>query len=188
MDRVRDILDRLEPTLAEQGLAVEPLALEGSTLSVRARRTGPGMPAAFLVRLLEGTFRRYAPEVASVRLEEYETPAAAVPAATGPAAVGIPAIDLSGQDRRRAARALEAFVALALRRGARIVKVRGLAEDPARRAAEKWADFYRDTFRSRHPEAGVEGAWVVHFDRPCDDPACTAGQPTELMPAPLFLT
>lgn len=46
---------------------------EDHRLLVRARRTGPGTPVAFLVKALEGTLRRYHPDLTEVELLKVPT-------------------------------------------------------------------------------------------------------------------
>lgn len=189
------ILERLAPSLAEQGIEVTLTGSEGGVVRIEARRTGPGWPLAFLSRALEGTFKRYLPGFRGLLLEGYvplegRTPGGGGPPAppeAGPPFQGIPGVDLGGLDRSRAARSLESFVALALRKGARVVKVRGLDHEPAHRAAEKWADLYRGTWTSQHLEEGRTDAWIVHFDRPCLDPSCARDLSEEILPGALVL-
>lgn len=186
-------MSRIAPALEEQGVEVEVTGLEGSTLVLRARRTAPGMPVAFLVKLIEGTYRRYLPEITRVRLEGYDPgpgrppPPPAPPPAAGPRVRGLEGVDLAGLDRARAARALESFVAVMLPRGARRLKVCGLADPAARRAAEKWAHFYRGAYHSLHPQGQDENSWIVHFDQECHKRDCSAGMPEEVMPGSLMI-
>lgn len=191
LDLARDIVARLRPVLEEQGLELEVTGAEGGEVRLRGRRVGRGAPMAFMVKAVEGTFRRYLPGFASVRLEDFEEapapPPPPPPPPAGPGFRGVPGVDLSGADRAQAARALETFATLARRRGAGRFKVRGLGQDPALRAAEKWRDMYRQDLGAVHAEEGRPDSWIVHLDGLCADPACSAGQPEELLPASVLL-
>lgn len=153
-----EILNKLEGVFAQEGLVFEILGREQQRLLVRARRIGPGTPVAFMVKALEGTLRHYHPELREVELVEYdpgegkatpETPSAEfekvfkhqspLPKMRLPEA---PGLDLRGTDRAQAMRALEQAQKMWSRQGIHRFKVRGLLEDPARRALEKWLSFF----------------------------------------------
>lgn len=188
LDRARDIVQRLKPVLDEQGLELEVTGAEGGTVLLRGRRVGRGAPVAFMVKAVEGTFRRYLADFQDVRLEGFEDlPPTPEAAPAGPGFRGVPGVDLAGADRAEAARALETFATLVRRRGADRFKVRGLGEDAPHRAAEKWRDLYREEVAAVHPEEGQADSWVVHLGDPCQDPACCSGQDEEILPARVLL-
>ena len=152
-------MDKLRPTLQQEGVEVEVLGLKGEQLEVRARRFGPGVPIAFLVKAIEGTFKRYHPEIREVLLSEYDAgeniPKAArnlefdkvlhakpsqSPASPNPS--GWLGLDLSGLDRANAARALENAHRVFSGRNVLAYLVKGLGESTNRAAFDKWVSFY----------------------------------------------
>lgn len=155
---VEEILARLQATFAQEGVQFEALGSEGQRLLVRARRSGPGTPVAFLVKALEGTLRRYHESLREVELVEYDpgegsaTPE--VPSQefdkvlkhkAAPSKLNlpeVPGLDLRGCDRAQAVTALEQAHKIWSRQGVERFKVRGLKEDPVKRAVEKWRTFY----------------------------------------------
>lgn len=188
LERARDIVLRLKPVLEEQGLELEVTGADGGTVILRGRRVRRGAPIAFMVKAVEGTFRRYLADFQGVRLEAFEElPQAPEPPAAGPGFQGLPGVDLSGADRAEAARALETFAVLARRRSVPRFKILGLGEDAALRAAQKWRDLYAADLRSVHPEESSPDSWIVHLDAACHDPACSAGQAEEILPARVLL-
>ena len=67
-----EIVEKLRPTLRQEGLEVDFLGREGAIVNIRAKRVSPGVPVAFLVKAIAGTFRRYLPEIEDVCLAEYD--------------------------------------------------------------------------------------------------------------------
>ncbi|MEW6283841.1 MAG: Smr/MutS family protein [Candidatus Eremiobacterota bacterium] len=205
-DQVLEILERLQPATQHEGLQVELRQVVDDVVELTARRTRPGAPAAFVIKAIEGTFRRYYPEVAGVRLVDYDPgPESARETARAedtsfaplfrhgtpapyPAPRGIPGVDLHGLNRADSVRALEAFVDLWGPRGVSPVKVAGLEEDAPRRAAQKWLHVYRDNYRARHPDEGRPGVLVLHLGESCEDPACCRERDEELIPGRILLT
>lgn len=154
-----EILQRLHPIFAQEGLEVELLGQRDQCLLVRARRTRPGTPVAFLMKALEGTLRRYHESLREVELAEYDPgedlgpPPAPSPefekvlkhrAASGGALrlPPRPGLDLSGCDRAQAARALEQAHKLWSDQIARFW-VKGCSQEPVKRALDKWQSFYQ---------------------------------------------
>lgn len=155
---VDEILAKLEATFQQEGVSFESLGTEGERLLVRAKRSGPGTPVAFLVKALEGTLRRYHSSLREVELVEYDpgegssTPE--VPsqefdkvlkhkAAPGKLNLPeVPGLDLRDCDRAQAVTALEQAHKMWSRQGVQRFKVRGLSQDPVARAVEKWRTFY----------------------------------------------
>ena len=152
------ILHKLEPVFAQEGVAFEILGSEQQRLLVRARRTGPGAPIAFLVKALEGTLKRYHESLQEVELVEYDPgQGSATPEKPSPTFDKVmkhqapaarlslpeaPGLDLRGCDRAQAVRALEQAHKMWSRQGTQRFKVRGLSEEPVQRAFEKWRGFY----------------------------------------------
>lgn len=155
---LEEILAKLEGTFQQEGVHFEALGSQGDRLLVRARRSGPGTPVAFLVKALEGTLRRYHESLREVELVEYDpgegkaTPD--VPSQefdkvlkhrAAPSKLNlpeVPGLDLQGCDRAQAVTALEQAHKLWSRQGVERFKVRGLSQDPVARAVEKWRSFY----------------------------------------------
>ena len=187
-EQVREIMRRLEPVLVAQGLRVEVVGQEDGVIRLRARRVGPGATLAFMVRALEGTFRRYLPDFREVVVDAYEGPpepgsGPPKPPVAGPAFQGLPGLDLAGSGRSEAARALEAFAGMAQRRGETRFRLCGLVEADPRRAALKWLSLGGEG-RSAHPEAGTPGTWIVHLAGPCTNPeTCGPGEAGDVIPA-----
>jgi hypothetical protein len=153
-----EILARLAPMMKSEGLEFEVLGQDGSNLNVRAKRVGPGIPVAFFLKAVAGTFRRYHSEITEIVLEEYDAGSTVYPKTEPnqefqkvlnhgrPSSVGprdtLPALDLSGCDRASAVRALEAAHKLWSQKGHQKLALRGLNEDPVERAYQKWSSFY----------------------------------------------
>lgn len=155
---VEEILAKLRATFEQEGVRFEALGSEDHRLLVRAQRTGPGTPVAFLVKALEGTLRRYHEHLTEVELVEYDpgegsaTPE--VPSQefdkvlkhkAAPGKLNLPeapGLDLRGCDRAQAVTALEQAHKIWSRQGVERFKVRGLREEPVLRAVEKWRTFY----------------------------------------------
>lgn len=196
----QEILDRLKPALDQEGLEVELLGVEDQTLNIRARRVGPGVPVAFMVRAISGTFRRYQPDIQDVCLTEYDPGPEDLrptkpspdfekvlnhrPASPIPRARGIPGVDLSGLDRRQAVRALEAFTRSWSRRSKRL-RVLGLEEEQPRRAAEKWASYYEQEFHRIRKDEDQPGAWTIELEEGLE--AVTPDDLVEVIPGKVFL-
>lgn len=158
-----EIIDKLRPTLQQEGLEVDFLGREGEIVNLRARRVAPGVPVAFMIKAIAGTFRRYLPEVADVCLVEYdpgvgiETAQSATfapvfahrPPLSSLALAGLPVADLAGLSRRDAVKAIEGFLKVWGGRSP-LVAISGLREDAPRRAARKWLSVYRDDYREVH--------------------------------------
>jgi hypothetical protein len=153
-----EILQKLEGTFAQEGARFEVLGSKEQRLLVRACRIGPGVPIAFLVKALEGTLRRYHPELREVELVEYDPGEGhATPdkpsetfekvlkhqsAAMKMSLPEAPGLDLKGCDRIQAVQALEQAHKMWSRQGVHHFKVRGLKEEQVARAFEKWRSFY----------------------------------------------
>lgn len=132
-----EIIKKLENILSDEGLKITAFAFrDGSKeFHISMKRFAPGLPAAFMVKGLQGTLRRYLDNKIDVVLDDYE----ALPESerqpshsseelrqavlNGPAGSlrfeNTPLLKFSAQntDRRAAAEALENFVRLIKRRG-----------------------------------------------------------------------
>jgi hypothetical protein len=198
--KAEEIIDKLRPTLRQEGLEVDFLGHDGPVVNIRARRVGPGVPVAFLVKAIAGTYRRYLPEVKDVCLVEYD-PGAGI--ATSPSQTfepvfahrppgqslgleGLPVVDLKGLSRRDAIRAIEGFVRLWASRSP-LLALRGLAEDAPLRAARKWAAVYRKDYREILEVS--QDRWEIVLDASNPERLTRLkSQGDEIMPGKIFLT
>jgi hypothetical protein len=195
-----EIIDKLRPTLLQEGLDVDFLGREGSVVNIRARRVGSGVPVAFLVKAIAGTFKRYLPEVEDVCLVEYD-PGEGIetkpsetfapvfahrPPVSSLLLAGLPVADLSGLNRRDAVKAIESFLKVWGSRSP-VLGLRGLSEDAPGRAARKWADVYRDDYREVIEVSPDRWEIVLNQDSPTDI-ADLRSRGDEIMPGRIFLT
>lgn len=196
-EQAEEILEKLGQTFENEGLEFELVGIEGSTANLRARRLRPGVPVAFMVRAISGTFRRYLPAIEDVCLLEYDPGEEGArstrsspefekvlrhrPIMEAPAPQGIPTLNLSGLDRRQAVRAIEAFVKMWKQRAPR-VRLRGVEEDAPGRAAARWADHYRPDFLRSQRE---QDFWTIYFREPTPEEAGIEEE--EVMPGKVFL-
>ena len=184
---VDEILAKLEATFEQEGVCFEVLGSQDQRLLVRARRTGPGTPVAFLVKALEGTLRRYHESLREVELVEYDPgEGSSIPEVPSPEFDKVlkhraapsklslpeaPGLDLRGCDRAQAIKALEQAHKIWSRQGIERFKVRGLKEDPVFRAVEKWRTFYEEAEATELEADGdtlrvvLKGASVGEFPR-----------------------
>lgn len=156
---VDEILSKLDTTFQQEGVHFESLGSEGHRLLVRAKRSGPGTPVAFLVKALEGTLRRYHEQLREVELVEYDPGEGHTPPPETPSQEfdkvfkhrghssklnlpQVPGLDLRGCDRAQAIIALEQAHKMWLRQELDRFKIRGLSEDAVARAVQKWVTFY----------------------------------------------
>ena len=198
-----EILAKLEPTLAHEGVVVEVLRESEENLHIRAKRIAPGVPVAFLVKAIAGTLRRYHENLREVVLEEYD-PGENIPVPEEvspefdkvlkhrPSAVSTPqsqewmGLDLRGSDRAHAVRALETAHRIWSAQSLDRFLVRGLDEDPVERAWLKWSTFY-DHVKSSHPGPGP-GELVIHLENVCSDQACLEGRSILWMPGRILVS
>ena len=170
-----DIIEKLRPKLREEGLEVDFIDRQGAVVNIRAKRVAPGVPVAFLVKAIAGTYRRYLPEIEDVCLAEYD-PGEAIgtapsdtfepvfqhkPVASTLNLVSLPVVDLSGPDRRQAVIALENFFKV-WKEKSPVVGITGLDEDEPGRAAAKWASVYENDYEA--VEKISKSRWDVIVD------------------------
>lgn len=198
--KAEEIIDKLRPTLRQEGLEVDFLGRDGTIVNLRARRVSPGVPVAFLIKAIAGTFKRYLPEVEDVCLVEYdpgegiETKASPTFAPVfnhrhpqnGPGLAGLPVADLSGLTRRDAVRAIENFVKVWGSRSP-VLALRGLSEDAPERAARKWAEVYRDDYRELVEVSPDRWEIVLSGENP-EGISALKSKGDEVMPGRIFLT
>jgi hypothetical protein len=172
----QEIIERLRPTLEKEGVKLDVLRVNGDQLEVRARRTAPGVPIAFLVKAIEGTFKRYHSEIKEVLLLEYDPgenlgkPARnpefdkvlhANTKVDAPVPVGWLGLDLTGLDRASAVRALEQAHRVFTGRSSHEFLVRGLRAPEVRAAFDKWQSFYQ---LARQVHACSDDVVAVYLD------------------------
>lgn len=194
-----EIIEKLRPKLREEGLEVDFIDQEGGVVNIRAKRVAPGVPVAFLVKAIAGTYRRYMPDVEDVCLTEYDpgddigtAPSETFepvfqhkPVAEGLKVKGLPVIELSGLDRRQAVQAMEHFFRV-WKTKSPLLGVEGLTEDAPLRAMKKWASVYRDEYREIEKVSASRWNIVIHLD---DEALLTQmrAQDEECMPGKIFL-
>ena len=194
-----EIIEKLRPKLRAEGLEVDFIDREGAIVNIRAKRIAPGVPVAFLVKAIAGTYRRYLPEIEDVCLAEYD-PGESIPTAPSPtfepvfkhtpvaaglAVAGIPVLDLSGLDRRKAVQALENFFQV-WKSKSPVLGVEGLYEDAPLRAAKKWASVYRDDYREL--ETISEYRWNINVsEQTPQEIEAFRNRADERMPGKIFL-
>jgi hypothetical protein len=196
----QEIIDKLRPTLEQEGVEVEILGVKGEQLEIRAKRVGPGVPIAFLVKAIEGTLRRYHSDIREVLLSEYDPgenipkPARnpefdkvlhARPQVASPPSAPL-GLDLSGLDRVLSLRALENAHRVFSGQGKASFMLKGLNEAPNRAAFDKWVSFYGHGKRvSGSPDSDTSTVYLTS-----DAPAAEPAPPEEVlwMPARVLLT
>ncbi|MGI5845028.1 MAG: hypothetical protein ACOX9B_12745 [Candidatus Xenobium sp.] len=186
------ILARLNPLLKEEGLEFQVVDVAEGVVHLRGRRVSAGAPMAFVVRALEGTFRRYLPGFREVALDEWqglqEPPASCEPRIPGLRMSGLPALDLAGTDRQKAAQALEIFFGMLRRQGASCARLLGVAADGPERAVRKWLAVRREDGVLGHLEAGHRDRWILHFGQACEAAeTCNPEESVETLPARILL-
>lgn len=186
------ILARLNPLLEQEGLELQVVAVGEGVVHLRGRRVSPGAPMAFMVRALEGTFRRYLPGFREVALDEWQglqEPEASFETRTsGPRMRGLPSLDLAGTNRQQAAQALEIFAGMLRRQGASCARLLGIATDEPERAVRKWLAVHREDGVLGHPEAGHQDRWILHFGQACEAAEiCHPEESVETLPARILL-
>ena len=194
-----EIIEKLRPKLRAEGLEVDFVNQDGAIVNIRAKRVAPGVPVAFLVKAIAGTYRRYLPEIEDVCLTEYD-PGESIgtapsetfqpvfqhkPVAAGLAVLGLPVLDLSGLDRRQAIQALESFFRVWSPKSP-LLGVEGLSQDAAQRAMKKWASVYRDEFFKVDEVSPERSNIIISKDEP-QSYAKILELPEERMPGKIFL-
>ena len=196
-----EILEKLRPAMEKEGLQVELIGHTAQRVEVRAKRVARGVPVAFLMKAIEGTFRRYHPSIKEIYLSEYD-PGENLGDAPAPSsdefekvwkhkALGTVSkkgisetmgLDLSGTDRASAIRALENVHRVWSGRDVRRFLVRGIEEDGAQRALEKWLAHYQ-LATAEHREGDIH---VIHLEGACEGGQCWS-EPVMWMPARVVL-
>ena len=194
-----EIIEKLRPKLRAEGLEVDFVNQDGAIVNIRAKRVAPGVPVAFLVKAIAGTYRRYLPEIEDVCLTEYD-PGESIgtapsetfqpvfqhkPVAAGLTVLGLPVLDLSGLDRRQAIQALESFFRVWSPKSP-LLGVEGLSQDAAQRAMKKWASVYRDEFFKVDEVSPERSNIIISKDEP-QSYAKILELPEERMPGKIFL-
>ncbi len=188
LHQTREILEKLDPVLREQGVDLTLLRVEQGIVHLQARRLTAEARVAFAVRAVAGTLRRYLPGFHEVRLEVLQDAAGAPTRPTGPAIPGLPGLDLAGLSRRQAARALDSFATLARRRGDARIRLRGLDEPEPLRAAHAWCALNLLAPSWHHPEEASTGSWILHLEGPCPGPrTCGVGEEGLAVPGRILL-
>ena len=204
-----EIIKKLENILSDEGLKITAFAFrDGSKeFHISIRRFAPGLPAAFMVKGLQGTLRRYLDKEIDVVLDDYEAPPESElrpshsseelkqAILNGPAGSlrfeNTPLLRFSAQDtdRRAAAEALENFV--------RIVKRRGLeafgVECPAEAALKVLKQWCAINGARLHKKADSENIYIISREaagesyRDGCEAACGRDIKFDVMPADILV-
>ena len=167
--------------LEERGRSFGSAAVSGGSrvqVRIRLERFAPGLPTAFMVKGLQGTFRRYYDPDTDVILEEYKVLSQAEGAKPASSAVkedferawkahtgravfkAVPGIDLSGASAQLSACAWENFTAMLKRQDEKFAVV-SLDNDPSRRVLRQWSSINSAYL---HRFARSENLWALHLD------------------------
>lgn len=153
-----EILQKLEKTFSDEGVRFVNFHLDESThqAKVSLERFAPGLPTAFLLKGLQGTFRRYFHPQTEVILEDYNVLPEASQATSqsseqlkrdllkgathSPALAfkGMPCLDMRGASAKEAASSLESFINMLTRQELKTCLLY-LDERNSRRVARQWA-------------------------------------------------
>lgn len=153
-----EIFKKLEETFSNEGVRLESFRLDESfkRVYISLKRFAPGLPTAFLVKGLQGTFRRYLDRQTEVVLERYEVLPEATEAtsksseqlkqdllkgaAHSPALAfkETPCLDLRGASAKEAVSALEVFINMVTRQNLKICRFY-LDDQNSRRVVRQWA-------------------------------------------------
>lgn len=188
LHQTREILEKLDPVLREQGVELTLVTVDEGRVHLRARRLDAEARVAFAVRAVAGTLRRYLPGFREIHLEAVEQDAGSPRPPAGPAFPGLPGLDLAGLSRRQAARALESFAALCRRRGDARFRVLGLHEPEPLQATRAWCALNLVAPSWSHPEGTSAETWILHLDGPCPRPeTCGSGEEGLAVPGRILL-
>jgi len=153
-----EIFKKLEKTFNDEGVRLESFRLDESSkrVYINLERFAPGLPTAFLVKGLQGTFRRYLDQQIEVILESYNVLPEAAEATSqsseqlkqdllkgathSPALAfkGTPCLDMRGASAKEAVSALEAFISMVRRQNLKICRFY-LDDQNSRRVVRQWA-------------------------------------------------
>ena len=153
-----EILKKLEKTFDHEGVRLVSFHLDDSSkrVYVNLERFAPGLPTAFLVKGLQGTFRRYWDRQTEVILEHYQVlPEASETishsseqlkqdllkgASHTPALAfkGIPCLDMRGASAKEAVSCLEVFINMVTRQSLKFCQLY-LDNQNSRRVVRQWA-------------------------------------------------
>lgn len=153
-----EIFKKLEETFGNEGVRLESFRLDDSSkrVYVSLKRFAPGLPTAFLVKGLQGTFRRYLDRQTEVILEHYEVLPEAAEASSksseqlkqdllkgashSPALAfrEIPCLDMRGASAKEAVSALEVFINMVTRQNLKVCRFY-LDDQNSRRVVRQWA-------------------------------------------------
>lgn len=153
-----EIFKKLEKTFDHEGVRLVSFHLDepSKRVYINLERFAPGLPTAFLVKGLQGTFRRYWDRQTEVILEHYEVlPEASETtshsseqlkqdllrgASHTPALAfkGMPCLDMRGASAKEAVSSLEAFINMVTRQGLEVCQFY-LDNQNSRRVVRQWA-------------------------------------------------
>ncbi|MBQ7503438.1 hypothetical protein IJT93_12150 [bacterium] len=204
-----DIIKKLEATLADEGLKITSFAFRNGSkeFHISMQRFAPGLPTAFMVKGLQGTFRRYLDPQISVVLDGYEVlpDSGERPSHSseelksailnGPAGnlqfENMPLLKFSVQnnDRHAAAEALENFVRMIKRRGLETFAADCPAEAPLK-VLKQWCAINRAYM---HRKADSDSLYIIHgeavgeADREAHEASCCRDMKFDILPADILV-
>lgn len=146
---IQKILDKLKILFDEQGLRVELDYIDKKTATAffRMERFAKGLPAAFIIKGMGGTFRRYLPEIKEAAISSYQgLPEPERNDASSEASNNsqpdksqkTPGLSLKGCTRSEAARALCTFLDMMRRNGENLFRITGTDEKEVLPALKQW--------------------------------------------------
>ena len=146
---IKKILDKLKILFDEHGLRVELDYIDKNTATAffRMERFAQGLPAAFIIKGMGGTFRRYLPEIKDAAISSYKglpehqpgnAPEEKSQAIKPDNSQKTPGLNLKGCSRLEASRALAAFLDMMRRNGENLFRITGTDEKEAMSAFRQW--------------------------------------------------
>lgn len=179
---IQKILDKLKVLFDEQGLRVELdyIDQKTSTAYFRMERFAKGLPAAFIIKGMGGTFRRYLPEIKEAAISSYqglaepernEAPAEASHDSEAHNSQKTPGLSLKGCGRAEAARALCAFLDMMRRNGENLFRITGTDEKEVAPALRQWLAI--NALKSKDCGSGVMLASTGDIPETIPEPGAT---------------
>lgn len=178
------IFEKLEKTFGNEGVRLTGFHLDESSkqIYVNLERFAPGLPTAFLVKGLQGTFRRYFDQKTEVILEDYKVlPKAAdgisqsseqlrqdlLKGVAHPPALtfkGMPCLDMRGASAKEAVSSLEIFINIVTRQNLQSCLLY-LDNKNSRRVTRQWAAINRAQLSCLSEEKEL---WHLQLENPSE--------------------
>ncbi len=159
-----EIIKEIQPILQQENMELTILGESNDLVKIGIHRTGPGSPVAFMVKAIEGTFKKYHSSINKVELASYEpndhaaiasdlTEKILHPETSGVAmkVQGNPILDLSDQNQKDSLSALEAFLRM-WSQSVSILGVAGISETGPSNAIKKWSTHFEKAYDTIIPD------------------------------------